>query len=163
MFGDSSELASEMTGIAVISQLSKEINGIVASRARIAKRGVTMPRLELIANHMNVNLGHNIYNALSKVVEVKQVYMWTNSQTALRWITNPQLPWKQFVGNRVQKINEKGQEMKVKWLYCPTEDNPADVSTRGWKASQLTDKWWKGPDWLLDKSGQNSLLSNHRS
>ena len=70
-----------------------------------------MPRLELIANHMSVNLGYNIYNALSKVVEVKQVCMWTDSQTALRWITNPQLPWKQFVGNRVRKINEKGQEM----------------------------------------------------
>ena len=112
-----------------------------------------MPRLELIANHMNVNIGFlYIYNALSKVVEVKQVCMWTDSQIALRWITNPQLPWKQFVVNRVRKINEKGKEMKVKWLYCPTEDNPADVSTQGFKASQLTDKWWKRPDWLLDKS-----------
>ena len=104
-----------------------------------------MPHLELIANHRNVNMGYNIYNALSKVVEVKQVYMWTDSQTALRWIT------KQFVRNRVRKINEKGQETKVKWMYCSTEDNPADVSTRGFKASQHTDKWWKGPDWLLDK------------
>ena len=151
MFGDSSQIASAMTGIAVISQLSKETSGIVASRARIAKRGVTMPCLELIANHMNFNMGCNIYNALSKVVEVKQVYMWTDSQTALRRITNPQLPWKQFVGNRVRKINEKDQEMKVKWLYCPTEDNIADVPTRGCKASQVTDKWWKGSDWLLDK------------
>ena len=152
MFGDSSQIASATTGIAIISQLSKETSGIVASRARIGKWGVIMSRLELIANHMNINMGYNIYNALSKVVEVKQVYMWTDSQTALRWITNPQLPWKQFVGNRVRKINEKSQEMKVKWLYCPTEDNPEDVSTRGCKASQLTDKWWKKPDWLLDKS-----------
>ena len=54
MFGDSSQKASATTGIAVsvISQLSKETSGIVASRARIAKRGVTMRRLELIANHI---------------------------------------------------------------------------------------------------------------
>ena len=36
MFGDSSQIASATTGIAVISQLSKETSGIVASWARIA-------------------------------------------------------------------------------------------------------------------------------
>ena len=41
MFGDSSQIASATTGIAVISQLFEETSGIVASRARIAKRGVT--------------------------------------------------------------------------------------------------------------------------
>ena len=68
MFGDSSQIASAMIGIAVISQLSEETSGIVASWARIAKWGVTMPRLELIANHMNVNMGYNIYNAFLETV-----------------------------------------------------------------------------------------------
>ena len=109
-----------------------------------------MPRLELVANHMNK--GYNIYKALRDVVEIQQVYMWTDSQVALRWITNPRLSWKQFVSNCVQKINEKGEEMNVKWLYCPTEENPVDVATRGCKSSDLGDKWWVGPSWLLDKS-----------
>ena len=78
--------------------------------------------------------------------------MWTDSQVALRWITNPQLSWKQFVSNRVQKINEKGEGMNVKWVYCPTEENPVDIATRGCKSSDLGDKWWVGQSWLLDKS-----------
>ena len=44
IFGDSSQIASATTRIA-------ETGGIVASWARIAKRGVTMPHLEHIANH----------------------------------------------------------------------------------------------------------------
>ena len=111
-----------------------------------------MPRLELIANHMNVNMGYNIYKALRDVVKIQQVYMWTDSQAALRWITNPQLSWKQFVSNRVQKINEKGEGMNVKWLDCPTEENHVDIATRECKPSDLGDKWWVGPSRLLDKS-----------
>ena len=142
MFGDSSEMASATSGIAVIKHPSQITSGILSSRARVANRGVTMPRLELVANHMNVNMGCNIYKALRDVVEIHQVYVCTDFQVALRWITNPQLSWKQFVSNRVQKINEKGEEMNVKWLYCPTEENPVDIATRGCKSSDLDDKWW---------------------
>ena len=106
MVGDSSEIASATSVIAVIEHPSQISSGILSSRARVTKRGVTMPRLELVANHINVNMGYNIYKALRDVVEIQQVYMWTDSQVALRWIiTNPQLPCEQFVSNRVQKIN----------------------------------------------------------
>ena len=52
----------------------------------------------------------------------------------------------------VQKINEKGEEMNVEWLYCPTEENPVDIATRGCKSTDLGDRWWVEPSWLLDKS-----------
>ena len=42
--------------------------------------------------------------------------------------------------------------MGVKWLYCPTEDNPVDIATRGCKSSDLRAKSWVGPAWLPDKS-----------
>ena len=60
-----------------------------------------MLRLKLVASHMNVNIGLNIYRALRQIVNIEQVYMWTDSQTSLRWITNTQLPGKQFIENRV--------------------------------------------------------------
>ena len=39
--------------------------------------------------------------------------------------------------------------MNVAWLYCPSEDNLAAISTRDCKASQLPEKWGKGPEWLF--------------
>ena len=57
MFGDSSEMASATLGIAVIKHPSQITSGILSSRARVAKRGVTMPRLELVASHMNIKHG----------------------------------------------------------------------------------------------------------
>ena len=72
MFGDFSEMASATSGIAVIKHPSKITSGILSSRARVAKRGVTMSRLELVANHMNVNMGYNIYKALRDVLKMQK-------------------------------------------------------------------------------------------
>ena len=37
-----------------------------------------------------------------------------------------------------------------RWFYCSTDDNPADIPTRGTKFSELLEcsKWWFGPFWL---------------
>jgi len=42
----------------------------------------------------------------------------------------------------------------VPWLYCPTNDNPADLLTRGVRAVQLTSLclWKQGPPWLTDEA-----------
>lgn len=36
------------------------------------------------------------------------------------------------------------------WSYCPTSVNPADLPSRGMKASDLavSDEWWNGPMFL---------------
>ena len=38
--------------------------------------------------------------------------------------------------------------------YCPTNDNPADLLTRGINTEQLRNStlWWNGPKWLITKS-----------
>ena len=39
---------------------------------------------------------------------------------------------------------------RVNWGHCPGEQNPADLGSRGCKASVLksSELWWKGPFWL---------------
>ena len=55
--------------------------------------------------------------------------------------------YKQFVANRVSKIQSHPE---VSWHHVPTEDNPADLGSRG---GQVTDckPWWSGPAWLPNK------------
>lgn len=39
----------------------------------------------------------------------------------------------------------------IEWRYCPTDQNPADLQTRGLTATQLKSStlWKKGPAWLV--------------
>ena len=74
---------------------------------------------------------------------VRSVYGCLNSPVALHWIRGNG-EYKQFVGNRVRKIQEK----QINWRHVPTEENPADVGSRGGDVSRLTALWWQGPSWL---------------
>ena len=47
---------------------------------------------------------------------------------------------------RVSKIR---QHTDVKWRYVNTEENPADLASRGGPVDQ-NDLWWSGPSWLSD-------------
>ena len=67
---------------AVVVQEKGVNQGLVASRARLAKKGLTIPRLELVSRHMAVNLLSNTSEALEGFpVTVK--YCWLSSTVAL--------------------------------------------------------------------------------
>ena len=86
---------------AVVCQPSGTTQRLVAAKARLAKQGLTIPRLELISAHMATNLVVNVHNALNNV-PAPNVYGWLDSTVALHWIKgNGQ--YKQFVANRVNK------------------------------------------------------------
>ena len=81
-------------------------------------------------------------------LNVSHTYGWLDSQTVLcRLENNGEL--KQFVRKRVDQI----LAAEVKWMYCPTECNPADLRTRGTTAAKLQhcEKWWEGPTWLTKR------------
>ena len=119
--------------------------GLLAAKARLAKKGLTMPRLELISAHMTANLVDNVRSALEGYV-VRSVYGWTDSTVVLHWIAG-QGSYKQFVSNRVAQINAKDY---VKWRYVGTEQNPADVGSRGTLSRERLEIWLKGPNWLTE-------------
>ena len=56
--------------------------GLLAARAQLVKKKLTMPRLELISSHMAATLVDNIRGALQRYV-VRSVYGWTDSTVAL--------------------------------------------------------------------------------
>ena len=64
-----------------------------------------MPRLELVASHMTSNLVDNVAKALSRY-PIPGKFGWSDSSVALHWIRG-RGKYKQFVTNRVNKINGK--------------------------------------------------------
>ena len=113
---------------------------------------LTIPKLELMA----AVIGARLMTHLLQSVPTKTFYLWSDSQIVLHWLTtNRKL--KTFERNRVTEIQELTESRK--WNYCSTDQNPADLLTRGIAAHEyLKSKLWKnGPDWLTDERNFPSL------
>lgn len=147
VFGDASGLGIAAGVYTVVSKPSGVTQGNVLAVARLAKEGLTIPRLELVAGHIAANLPTNVREALEGY-PVDQVYCWSDSTVALHW-KRGEGEYKQFVHNRGHKIQEKNWIMR---RYVPTKENPADLGSRGGPVAQDNDLWWHGPKWLSDPS-----------
>ena len=145
-FGDASGKGVSAAVFAVIRQPSGISQGMVAAKSRLAKQQLTIPRQELVSSHMASNLVHNVKQALQGL-PVSGVYGWLDSTVALHWIKGHG-EYKQFVHNRVRKIQEKGY---IQWRYVNTCENPADLGSRGGAVNEKTELWLKGPNWSLSK------------
>ena len=143
-FGDASTRGVGAAVYAVVRQHSGTTQQLVAAKGRLAKQGLTIPRLELIAAHMATNLLVNVCNALDNL-PTPRTYAWLDSMVNLHWMKgNGQ--YKQFVANRVVKIQ---LHKEIQWRHVPTDENPADLaSSSGPVQSQVL--WWTGPEWLQD-------------
>ena len=65
-FGDASIEGVGAAVYAVVKQPSGTTQQLVTAKSRLAKRSLTLPRLELLAAHMAANLAVNVSNALPK-------------------------------------------------------------------------------------------------
>ena len=91
---------------------------------------------------MVANLLTNVKEALSGF-PVADIHGWTDSLVVLRWLRGGG-QYKQFVDNRVRKILAKSE---IKWRHVPSEDNPADLASRGGDVQQK-ELWWNGSEWM---------------
>ena len=89
---------------------------------------------------MSANLSQNIKNALSNQ-NVRNFYAWSDSTVVLHWLKD------KAESNRVAKIRENSY---LEWHYVPTQNNPADLGSRGCEFRKLCELWWDGPEWLGD-------------
>ena len=101
VFGDASGVGVAAAALTVVSQPSGVTQGIVAAKARLAKQGLTVQRLELVACHMTTNMATNVRETLEGY-PVDQVYCWSDSRVALHWIRG-EGEYKKFVHHRVRK------------------------------------------------------------
>ena len=143
-FGNASKKGCSAAIYCVVRQGEHTSQGLLASKSRIAKKELTIPRLELVAAHMVTNLVENVRRALEGY-NITGTFAWSDSTVVLCWIGSTNREWKQFVTNRVLKIR---QAADLQWKYCLTGENPADIGSRGSNADNLGDLWRKGPRWL---------------
>ncbi|XP_044171536.1 uncharacterized protein LOC122955864 [Acropora millepora] len=118
---------------------------LVASKTKVAPlKKQSIPRLELLGATFLVRLAKTVQNALPQ--KLKTVF-WVDSITVLCWIKNLK-PWKQYVMSRVQEI--RAHTTPDSWRFCPGNQNPADIPSRGMSASELVSekRWWNGPEFM---------------
>ncbi|GFV92480.1 uncharacterized protein TNCV_3950901 [Trichonephila clavipes] len=125
-------------------------------RSRITPmKTITIPRLELMAATIGARLFSSVKHAL-KISNIK-TYFWTDSSTVLTWIIRRE-QWSVFFANRISEIRKL--TTSEDWFHISTDQNPADILSRGCGPKQLQKrKWWQGPDWLKIRrnSGRNQL------
>ncbi|XP_057686666.1 uncharacterized protein LOC130912537 [Corythoichthys intestinalis] len=135
-----------------LRHVSKDDNvhcALVTAKTRVAPiKVITIPRLELTAAVVSITVSNMLKDELG-LTQVDE-YFWTDSKVVLGYINNEARRFHTFVSNRVQKIRLNSSPQQ--WRYVPSEQNPADIASRGSSASELiTSDWFKGPQFLWDK------------
>ncbi len=90
-----------------------------------------IPRLELLA----VLIGTRTAEFLQEVLQVplESVTLWTDATTILQWLVTSEI-LQPFVQNRITEIRN-GKNLQVH--YVESEENPADMASRGKTPSAL--------------------------
>uniref|UniRef100_A0A0N4XF64 DUF5641 domain-containing protein n=1 Tax=Nippostrongylus brasiliensis TaxID=27835 RepID=A0A0N4XF64_NIPBR len=131
---------------------------LVMAKAKLPplKSQITVPKLELSALRLAARLAVSVVNELTAVTTIDQVLILSDSEIALGWTTAPNyLQATLFVRNRVVEIRKvinhlQSQHCRVQFGHISTQENLADLATRGIdKIGFIDHPWWQGPAFLL--------------
>ena len=107
----------------------------------------TVPRLELEAARMSTKVAKIVLKAYPTFSRDDIVYF-SDSQTVLKWLNMGTRLQDTYTGHRVSDITKFSEPEQ--WRYVPTDENPADILSRGSLVRDLIPNklWWEGPEWL---------------
>ena len=121
----------------------KEVHLLFAKSRLCPSKTASIPRLELMAVLIGVRSVSFVKEQLR--LPIKKITVWTDSQCVLHWLKSTK-PLSVFVENRTKEIKEHPFDFR----YVTSEENPADMATRGLTSKQFQNNevWWHGPTWL---------------
>ena len=117
---------------------------IIASKTRVGPlTPMSTPRLEHMAAILFLHLTLSILAAFN--IPIAQARFWSNSMNVLFWIRGKGKQYRPFVANRIGEIQR--QSNPKQWHYVESKENPADLCSRGLRATRLNEStlWWRGP------------------
>ncbi|XP_061170885.1 uncharacterized protein LOC133180358 [Saccostrea echinata] len=123
--------------------------GFLVGKAKVAPtHGHTIPRLELCAGVLAVELAETVAEEL--VIDKSAIRFYSDSKVVLGYISAETRRFHVYVCNRVSRIRSVCSPKQ--WAYIATESNPADIATRSFKTEELPQsEWLRGPEFLFDK------------
>ncbi|KAK3085303.1 hypothetical protein FSP39_001304 [Pinctada imbricata] len=124
---------------------------LLMAKSRVTPiKPVTIPRLELTAALVSVRVSSLLLEELD-IPNITEWY-WTDSSVVLGYINNDSRRFHVFVANRVSQIRDHTEPYQ--WSYVSSENNPADIASRGATPNELRNKtlWFKGPEFLWESN-----------
>ena len=113
----------------------------------------SIPRLELTAARLAAIIKDMVVREMEPVTTLSKFYLWTDSETVMKWIQDRKTRYKTFIHNRKSAINELTDVSD--WRTLPSEENPADDCSRGLDPGD--EKWTRfvhGPGFLWKTEDQ---------
>ena len=120
-------------------------------------QGSVDPRLELMAASIEAALATTTTGTL----KTSQAILWTDSLNVLFWLRNQSRSFKPFIANRVGEIHRNTDPSQ--WRHVPSQDNPADLLSRGLSAKDLVESqfWWTGHGQAFLRQDSSSWPARH--
>ena len=157
IFTDASEFAYGVAAyIKVINDSGSNVS-LIMGKSRVAPlKSISIPRLELTAATVGAKLSQFLMEELD-LFDVS-IHFWTDSMTVLRYLRNVSTRFKIFVAHRVQQIQDATDVHS--WNYVPSEQNPADLASRGVNPEDdaKLQFWLNGPEFLKESSQYTRLF-----
>ena len=153
-FGDASKVGYCACVYIVSKNGTTKVSNLICSKTRNAPiKEMSIPRLELTASYLLAKLMALVIKFHDHIKFDRLVY-YSDSTTVLHWVQSNHKQWTVYVANRVKDINLLSSPDD--WKYVRTDQNPADLGSRGLDAADLVgnDFWFCGPPFLL--SGQTN-------
>lgn len=150
-FADASEIGYGAAVYITTEIENGRVSHLLTAKGRVAPvRTLTIPRLELCAAELLAKLIHDVKNACG--FENAPMTLYSDSTVVLSWIKKSPMDLKTYAANRVQRIQDL-VGINV-WKYVSTNDNPADIISRGMDPIELMKckLWWHGPNFITNST-----------